>query len=208
MPTCQLSWQNAILFIGRAPRPQALILLKIAPAARTYGLHLFLFSIVCFYFPYGCYSFTRLRSTPAHKQSMKMQSRLWWQVLSGFRTQSCNVGFKKHGWVIIRYTKKEKNKGIISTWFLWMRETDNWYFTTKQNSILSQPYTLSSISRNGHGHSAVKASFLVWTQTMDWRDKIKSSSMPTFTTTKITAWVECWPSSLKSSFLTIRKGRN
>ena len=36
----QLS-QSAILFIGRAPRPQALILLKIAPAARTYGLHLF-----------------------------------------------------------------------------------------------------------------------------------------------------------------------
>ena len=33
--------QSAILFIGRAPRPQALILLKIAPAARTYGLHLF-----------------------------------------------------------------------------------------------------------------------------------------------------------------------
>ena len=32
--------QSAILFIGRAPRPQALILLKIAPAARTYGLHL------------------------------------------------------------------------------------------------------------------------------------------------------------------------
>ena len=32
--------QKAILFIGRAPRPQALILLKIAPAARTYGLHL------------------------------------------------------------------------------------------------------------------------------------------------------------------------
>ena len=29
-----------ILFIGSAPRPQALILLKIAPAARTYGLHL------------------------------------------------------------------------------------------------------------------------------------------------------------------------
>ena len=32
--------QSAILFIGRALRPQALILLKIAPAARTYGLHL------------------------------------------------------------------------------------------------------------------------------------------------------------------------
>ena len=35
----QLS-QSAILFIGRAPRPQALTLMKIAPAARTYGLHL------------------------------------------------------------------------------------------------------------------------------------------------------------------------
>ena len=33
-------WSQAILFIGKAPRPQALILLKIAPAARTYGLHL------------------------------------------------------------------------------------------------------------------------------------------------------------------------
>ena len=29
-----------ILFIGSAPRPQALILLKIAAAARTYGLDL------------------------------------------------------------------------------------------------------------------------------------------------------------------------
>ena len=32
--------QLAILFIGRAPLPQALILMKIAPTARTYGLHL------------------------------------------------------------------------------------------------------------------------------------------------------------------------
>ena len=31
---------SAILFIASSPHPQALILLKIAPAARTYGLHL------------------------------------------------------------------------------------------------------------------------------------------------------------------------
>ena len=31
---------SAILFNGSSPHPQALILLKIAPAARTYGLHL------------------------------------------------------------------------------------------------------------------------------------------------------------------------
>ena len=31
---------SAILFIGSSPHPQALILLKIAPATRTYGLHL------------------------------------------------------------------------------------------------------------------------------------------------------------------------
>ena len=36
----QLSQLWAILFIGRAPRPQALILMKITPAARIYGLHL------------------------------------------------------------------------------------------------------------------------------------------------------------------------
>ena len=45
-----------ILFIGSAPRPQALILLKITAAARTYGLDLsserrFSFCFVCFYLP-------------------------------------------------------------------------------------------------------------------------------------------------------------
>ena len=45
-----------ILFIGSAPRPQALILLKIAATARTYGLDLcserrfsFLFIIIIIY---------------------------------------------------------------------------------------------------------------------------------------------------------------
>lgn len=63
-------------------------------------------------------------------------------------------------------------------------------------NISCEPYTLYSIS--SHGYSSLKTSFLVWSQTMDWRD-IKSSSMHTFTTTKITAWEECWVSSLKTS---------
>ena len=45
-----------ILFIGSAPRPQALILLKIAAAARTYGLDLC--SERCFSFCFVCFPFT------------------------------------------------------------------------------------------------------------------------------------------------------
>ena len=39
---------KAILSIGSAPRPQALILLKIAAAARTYGLDLYPEAFVLF----------------------------------------------------------------------------------------------------------------------------------------------------------------
>ena len=56
----RLSWQpnkdswsqdnkEAILFIGSSLHPQALILLKIAPAARTYGLHLCFLTFFIFF---------------------------------------------------------------------------------------------------------------------------------------------------------------
>ena len=136
------------------------------------------------------------RGSPlSHTKSYPCQliSRVW-RCSQGFDGKFC-MGWEptaamqasKNMVDIIKYTKKKKLKEISVLDFCgWGKLTTD--VPILNNSKFSwQPYTLYSISRNGRGHSAVKASFLVWTQTIDCRDKIKSSSMHTFTTTKITA---------------------
>ena len=98
---------SAILFIGSSPHPQALILLKIAPAARTYGLHLCSEAFFNFYFPCG----GKKIQTKSRKCTFKVTFFIFLKML---KRKICDGEFSQPRFSLFIFYKCDVTTGITT----------------------------------------------------------------------------------------------